>query len=161
MSLRREEAKVLAASSYALRRLNRDDEAGSRIDRALALLEQTNTKFERPNAVDFDPVNAAIVVRSALGDHHAAMGQTTLAANVFATLLADVTAGKIEPRRLLSHATTLSNLYIALSTLHARNGDAERAAAAAAHRQELWEHWAKQLPNSGFVRKQLAAARVD
>jgi hypothetical protein len=83
------------------------------------------------------------------------MGQTALAANVYQELLADVLAGSIQPRRLLSHATTLSNIYAALATLHARNGDAEPAAAAAAERRELWQHWASQLPNSGYVRREL------
>jgi hypothetical protein len=48
-----------------------------------------------------------------------------------------------------------------LGGLYRRAGRVAEANELAAHRLELWQHWDQRLPNNPFVRRQLAAARLE
>jgi hypothetical protein len=148
---RREETKLLAGSSYALRRLNRTGEAKERIDTALSLLRDTK---DYP-AARIQPDSDADVVLRANGDHLAAIKQPRQAATVYLDLLEKITASKPDPHNDLRHATSLSRLYETIAALHRRNGNPDQAEQMATLREALWRHWDRKLNNNSFVRRQL------
>jgi len=151
---RRDEARMLAGSSYALRRLNRIREAKDRIDSAFRLLRETK---DYP-ADRINPDNEAAAALRALGDHLGETGQPQRAADVYQELLDKIVASKPDPRNDLRDATDLSRIYEALAGLHRRNGHPDRAEAMSALRFELWRNWDRKLPHNRFVHRQLEAA---
>jgi len=151
---RRDEARVLAGSSYALRRLHRISEAKDRIDSAFRLLLETK---DYP-AGRINPDNEAAAALRALGDHLAETGQPQRAADVYQELLDKVMAFKPDSRNDLRDATELSRIYEALALLHRRNGHPDGAEAMSSLRLELWRHWDRKLPHNGFVHRKLEAA---
>jgi serine/threonine protein kinase len=151
---RRDEARMLAGSSYALRRLNRIREAKDRIDSAFRLLRETKDyPAERIN-----PDNEAAAALRALGDHLGETGQPQRAAEVYQELLEKIMASKPDPKNDLRDATELSHIYEALAGLHRRNGHPDQAEAMSAQRLELWRNWDRKLPHNSFVHRQLEAA---
>jgi tetratricopeptide (TPR) repeat protein/predicted Ser/Thr protein kinase len=150
---RRDEARILAASSYALRRLRRNGEAKQRIETALALLRGTKD-FPADQVVLGS--EAATALR-ALADHHAAIGQPQQAAAIYRELLGKVMASQPNPHTDLHHANHLSRIYQALGSLYRRTGQREKAVEVDALRLALWQHWDGKLPNNSFVQRQLAA----
>lgn len=152
---RRGEAELLAGSSYALRKLKRFDQAKQRIDKAFALLR--DTKDYPAKAVTLD--EAASTTLLALGDYHAEMGQSKLAAEVYEDLLQKVMAAKPDPERDLRHAAGVASIFGTLGGLRQRNGDAGKGKELLARRLQLWEHWNKKLPNNAYVLRQLDSVR--
>jgi len=151
---RRSEAQLLACSSYALRRLNRVNEAGQRIDTAFKLLRETKDyPAERINSDD----ETETVVR-AWGAHLAETGQPQRAADVYEELLDGLMAWHPDPNNDLRHATSLSRIYEALSSLELRNGQTDHAQTMSALRLEIWRNWDHKLPRVSFVHRQLDAA---
>jgi tetratricopeptide (TPR) repeat protein len=154
MKARRDEARMLAGSSYALRRLNRVSEARNRIDSAFRLMRET--KDYPADRINLD--NEAAAVLRALGDHLGETGQPQRAAEVYQELLDKIMASKPDPRNDLRDATELSRIYETLASLHRRNSQPDRAEAMSALRLELWRNWDGKLPHNGFVHRQLEAA---
>jgi len=150
---RRGEAQLLAASSYALRDLNRFGDARSRVDTALQILRETKGYPADRIALD----DEAESILRAWGDHLAESDEPLRAAGVYQELLEKVAASRPDPLNDLSHATSMSRLYEALGRLHARNGDLERAQQLTAQRRDIWKGWQRRLPDNAFVRRQLAA----
>jgi serine/threonine protein kinase len=151
---RRDEARMLAGSSYALRRLNRISEARNRIESAFRLLRETK---DYP-ADRINPDNEAAAALRALGDHLGETGQPQRAAEVYQELLDKIMASKPDPRNDLRDATAISRIYEALAGLHRRNGQPDRAEAMTALRLELWRQWDRKLPHNSFIRRQLGEA---
>jgi hypothetical protein len=153
---RNDEARLLAGSTFALRRLHRTREAGDRIDTAFRLLRDTKLY----PAGRFDPDSPAEVALRALGDYRADTGQPLQAAETYQELLDRFTATKLDPLHDLRYAIQLSRVYRNLAGLERRNGRAGRAQSLSALRLELWRHWDAQLPHNAFVRRQLDAASL-
>lgn len=150
---RRDQALVLASSSYALRRLHRTSEARQRIDAAFAILKETKDYPAERITLDSEAHSAV----RALADYQAEEGQTQRAIETYEQLLDKVMASKPEPLTDLRDAAKLSRLYEASAGLYRRAGQTERAESMETRRLELWRHWDRKLPNNAFVRRQLAA----
>ena len=104
---RRDRAITLAESSYALRGLHRDRDAGQRIDAALALLKETK---DLP-AERIGPETPAYAVLRAQADHLDATGGSRQALEIYQTLLDQIIRAGIDARNDLRDAVAVSRLY--------------------------------------------------
>ncbi len=153
---RRDEAVLLAGSSYALRRLHQENEAGQRIERAFSLLRETKDYPAQKITLDSE----ADIAMRALADHYAETGQFEKAAQAYRELLAKVMASNPDPWNDLEDAYHLSSHYAALAAILGRAGLADDAASFEGRSLELWQHWSRKLPNNRFVLGQAALTRV-
>lgn len=150
----RTRASVLANSSYALRKLNRFDEARRRIDAAVAILGKTH---DLPaDRIDLD--SEAFVVSRAEADEEAEAGSPRRAAELYEKLLARVMPANPAANRDLRDAVPLSQLYASLDAVYRRTGETAKAQEMESRRTELWQAWDRKLPANPFIRRQLAAA---
>jgi serine/threonine protein kinase len=153
----REEARLLASSSYASRALHRESDAKQRIHESFEILSKTG---DYP-AAKIELAGEADLALRALADHYAATGEPAKAADTYRDLLAKVNESNPDPQNDLRNAVYLSNAYGALArVLHQDHRTAETAHWEA-ERHSLWEHWNNKLANNPFVQRQLAAARVN
>jgi len=154
---RREEAKLLASSSFALRALHRESYAQQRIDEAFELLRQTGdypaTKIELASEAD--------LALRALAEHYAAIGEPAKAAGTYRDLLARVSELQPDPENDLRNAVYMSNAYAALARILRQDRRAPEAANWEAERRKLWARWNSRLAGNPFVQRQLASARVN
>jgi tetratricopeptide (TPR) repeat protein/predicted Ser/Thr protein kinase len=153
IAIRRQEAKLLASSSYALRALQRESDAKQRVDEAFELLRKTG---DYP-AGKIELASEADLALRALADHYAASSQLAKAAETYRDLLARVNQTNPDPENDLRNAVYMSNAYEALARVLRQDRRASEATNWEAERRKLWEHWDKRLPNNSFVRRQLAA----
>ncbi len=153
---RRDEAVLLARSSYALRRLHQENAARQRIESAFSLLQETKD-YPAPKITLGSDSN--IVIRAS-ADHYAETGQLEKAAQVYRELLAKAMASNPDPWNDLEDAYHLSSHYAALGAILGRAGLAAEAASFDARRVELWQHWNQKLPNNQFVLRQIAMTRA-
>ena len=149
---RREEALLLARSSYVLRDLHRAREAGVRIDAALDLLRATR---------DYPPKQIVLgeqihLVMRAQADHEARVGHPEHALAIYQDLLAKAMASKPNPDTDLRHANDLSQIYLALAALYQMSGETAQAEALNARRLLMWRTWDRKLPNNPFVLRRLS-----
>jgi tetratricopeptide (TPR) repeat protein len=151
---RREEVRLLAGSSYALRTLNQTVEAQNRIDNALGILKEIK---DYPGA-KVEPDSEGYLTLRALGDHLMDAGQPARAAQIYEELLEKVRASKPDPEHDLRHASGLSRIYTALARLYRRNGEPGRASAMSALDQDIWRQWEHRLPRNPYILRQLEAA---
>ena len=147
---RRQEAALLAASSYAARRLHREGDARDRIDAAFRLLRDTK---DYPAEIVKPGSEADNTVR-ALADHDAETGQPNQAIEAFRDLRAKILKSKPDPQNDLLGAAQLSRLDRALAAQLRRVGRTEEASSLEHDRLELWQHWERRLPNNPFVQRQ-------
>ena len=110
--------------------------------------------------VEIDPDSPVEPALRALGDYYEETGQSLRAAEVYQELLDRFTAARLDERNDLRYAMKLARVYATLARLHRRNGQPTRAAAMAARRLELWQHWDGKLPHNRFILRQLEAARM-
>ncbi len=153
----RTQATLLAESSYALRSLRRKQEAGSRIDAALQLLQKTGdypVETIRPDS------EAAIVVQ-ALADHYAETGAIAAALDKFQELRQKMWATKPDPENDLVNATHISRVDASLATLLRRARRRSEADALDEGRLALWRHWREKLPANPFVLRQFNELRAQ
>jgi len=150
---RRDEARTLAASSYALRALGRRAEARQRI--ALAFARLAEQKLYPSAEVRLDSEADDVVRAGAEAD--AADGNLTRAIEEEEALLGAIEASRPRPEQNLADADALSRLYDSLSQFHRAAGHGDRASAFAARRRGLWQSWAAKLPGNPFVTRQLGA----
>jgi serine/threonine protein kinase/tetratricopeptide (TPR) repeat protein len=153
---RRDEATVLASSSYALRLLGRPEESRQRIDGALGILGDLHD-YPTSSISMGEPIDGTL---RALADHYGDTGQTAAAITTYQDLLEKVRAAKPQAETDLRHANSLSRLYRDLGNLHRRAGHASEADTLDRQRVELWQGWDKKLPNNPFVQRQLAETRL-
>lgn len=157
VAARRDEANLLANSSYAERWVRRDNEARQRIDAAFSLLRE----LKLYPAEKIDPASEVDIAIRALADHYSETGQPEEAAQLYRELLAKLTASDADPHNDLSDALHFSRAFAALAGLDHRMGHATVSAAFEARGLELWRHWDSKLPNNPFVHRQLAAASIN
>jgi tetratricopeptide (TPR) repeat protein len=150
ISAQRDEAELLAASSYPLRWAGRDKEAEQRIARALELLNHAG----RYPADKIEPMNDNYDVLRAEADDYAETGQTAKALEAYQQLLDKLMAWNPDPQNDLRDATCLSRTWTAIAGLLRRKGRKDQALQLEAERAELWSHWQDKLPNGHFLIRQ-------
>jgi tRNA A-37 threonylcarbamoyl transferase component Bud32/tetratricopeptide (TPR) repeat protein len=149
---RREEARMLAESSYALRSLSRSAEARQRLDRAVELLREVKLY----PVVQLQMETADML--SALAENDAATGKLPHAVELYESLLQLRRAAGEKPESVLSDAVEFSRLCARLASLE---DDLHRANAAMDYRSkrlDLWKHWEARVPNNSYVHRQLVEA---
>jgi serine/threonine-protein kinase len=147
----RDQALILANSSYALRRLGRPAESERRLSDALKIL--TETKDYPAERIQFDSPMYAVL--QATADHHAESGDQRRALKEYEELLDKVMAAKPDVEQDLREAYSLSLLYAGLSALQGATGATDKAARTYSLQLKLWNDWNTRLPNNTFVRRQL------
>ncbi len=149
--VRRDEARLLAASSYALRRSGRSAEAGQRIEEAFTLLAQTS---DYP-AAGIKPDSEADAALRARADHLAATGRPQDAAAVYRELHDKIQATKPDPDHDLKDAVVTSRTDLALAELDRRIGRTADAATLDSRRLDMWRQWQQRLPGNPFIARQV------
>jgi len=150
VSTQRDEAELLAASSYALRWTSRDQEAKQRIARAFELLSQAG----RYPSDKVEPMSDTYDALRASADDYAETGQAMKAVEAYLQLLDKLMAWKPDIQNDLRDATCISRTWTALADLFRRAGQADEAERLEAQRTELWNHWKGKLPNGQFLLRQ-------
>ena len=151
LSARRDEAHLLASSSYALRALHRPAEARQRIDQAFAMLRATK---DYP-AVSIKLESDVLIALLGQADYEADVGDRRGAVRMYEQLLSQVMASKPNPAGDLRDAAKLSAIYEAMAYVYRRAGDRDKAEDLDRRRLELWRHWDRELPHSAFVQRQM------
>ncbi len=149
----RDEAELLAASSYPLRRLHREREAIQRIESAFRILRE----MKQYPADKIEPDSEADHAVRALGAHYAETGDFAKAVEIYQELSAKIMATPANPQNDLRDAMQLSRTWASLASLLRQTGRAEEAAQLDARRAQLWNHWNTSLPNHPFVLSEIAA----
>jgi serine/threonine protein kinase/tetratricopeptide (TPR) repeat protein len=149
---RRQEAQILAQSAYPLRRLHREREAQARIEAALDLLREAKLYPASKISLGDEPET---VIR-AQAEHTAATGSPARALDMYRDLLDKIMASKPDPQNDLSHAHSLSRIYLASARLLLNTGSRAEAERFDTQRLELWRAWNAKLPNNPYVQRQLA-----
>jgi tetratricopeptide (TPR) repeat protein/predicted Ser/Thr protein kinase len=150
---KRDEAVLLAGSSYILRRLRRENDARQRIESAFALLRETKDYPAERITLSSEPD----IAMRASADQYAETGQLEKAARAYRELLAKILASNPDPRNDLEDAYHLSGHYAAFAAILRRIGRAGEAASFESRRQELWQLWNQKSPNNSFVLRQQRA----
>jgi serine/threonine-protein kinase len=150
VSAQRDEAELLAASSYPLRWVFREKEANQRIATALELLKQAG----RYPADKIEPLSDDYDVLRAEADDYAQTGQTAKALEAYQQLLNELMSWNPDPQNDLRDATCLSRTWTSLADLLRRTGRKDKALQLEARRGELWKHWQDKLPNARLLLSQ-------
>ena len=137
VSTQRDEAELLAASSYALRWTARDQEAEQRISRGFELLTQAG----RYPADKVEPMSDTYDALRAQADDYAETGQPMKAVEAYQQLLDKLMAWKPDVQNDLRDATCISRTWTALADLLRRAGRTDEAERLEAQRTDLWNHW--------------------
>jgi tetratricopeptide (TPR) repeat protein/predicted Ser/Thr protein kinase len=149
---RRDEARLLALSSYMLRSLRRPQEARERINAALELLRATKDYPAKTVTLG----EQTEVVMRALADQEAASGHPDRALEDYRELLEKAMASQPNPEGDLRQANDLSRIYGALAGLYRQQGDPGQAESLDTRRRDLWRAWDRKLPNNAFVQLRLS-----
>ncbi len=140
-AFRRFEVSALAGSSYSLRQLGRSREARQRLDAAFDRLKQLKLYPARKVSPGSEAEDALV----ALADYDAGAGDFQRAIDRYEEILTLTRAANARPETSLSDAVDRSNLYGAEAAVHRRAG------------RDLWQLWARNLPNNDFVERQIRA----
>jgi len=149
---RRQEASLLAASSYAARWLHRVGDARDRIDAAFRLLRDTK---DYP-AEMIKPGSEADNAARALADRYGETGEPNQAIEAYRDLRGRIMKSNPDLQNDLLNAAQISRLDGVLATLLRRVGRTDEAGSLDQNRLELWRHWDRKLPNNPFVQRQIA-----
>jgi serine/threonine protein kinase/tetratricopeptide (TPR) repeat protein len=150
VSAQRDEAELLAASSYPMRWAGREQEAEQRIARAFELLSQA----KRYPLDKVEPMSDTYDSLRAQADDFAETGQTAKALEAYQQLLDKIMAWNPDPQNDLRDATCLSRTWTVLADLLRRRGRRDKAVQLETERAELWKHWQDKLPNAHFLLRQ-------
>jgi tetratricopeptide (TPR) repeat protein len=93
----------------------------------------------------------------ARAEYEAGNGDFQRAMDGYEEILNLTRAANSRPETSLSDALDLSNLYRATAAVHRRAGQVDAALALEARCRDLWQPWARKLPNNAFVRRQIQA----
>jgi len=150
VSTLRDEAELLAASSYVLRWLGRDKDAEQRTSRAFELLKQAS----RYPSDKIEPMSDVYHAQQAQADGYAETGQIPKAIAAYQELLDKLMAWKPDLQNDLRDATCISRTWTALANLLRRTGRTEEAVRLESQRTGLWNYWNGKLPNAQFLLSQ-------
>jgi tRNA A-37 threonylcarbamoyl transferase component Bud32 len=148
---RREEARLLARSSYALRALHREREARGRIDAAMELLHAAGLY----PAATLELGSEAQAALSALADDEAAVGHTARAIEIDRDVLSKIMTGRLNPATDLRHADGMSGIYRSLAGLCRSAHQVADAESYDVLRLEIWRAWDQKLPNNSYIQRRL------
>jgi tRNA A-37 threonylcarbamoyl transferase component Bud32/tetratricopeptide (TPR) repeat protein len=148
---RREEAHLLARSSYPLRSLGRGREARARIDASFELLR---TAGDFPAKAINSDREVAVSLR-ALADWQEGSGDSAGAMKTYGELLDGVLATRPDVEHDLRPASDLSGIYLAFARVLNHAGQADRAAEIMSRRAGMLTAWDRRLPRNPFVLRQL------
>jgi tetratricopeptide (TPR) repeat protein len=149
-STQHDEAALLAASSYVLRWLGRENDAKQRLDRAFELLHAA----QRYPADKVEPMGDTYDALRAQADDYAETGEAVRAIDAYRQLLNKMMAWGQNVENDLRDATCISRTWTALAGLLRRAGHAKEAERFEAQRADLWSHWNGKLPNAQAVLRQ-------
>ncbi len=149
-STQRDEAELLAGSSYALRWLGREDEAKQRLDRALEVLHSA----QRYPADKVEPMSDTYDALRAQADDYAETGRAAEAIDAYRLLVNKIMAWGPDVQNDLRDATCISRTWTALADLLRRAGHTEEAERLEAQRADLWNDWNGKLPNAQALLRQ-------
>jgi tetratricopeptide (TPR) repeat protein/predicted Ser/Thr protein kinase len=142
---RRDRARALANSAYALELMHRPAEARRRIEEALAILTDKHDPAE-PFTLD----SHVYVALRAQADYEAAYGDLRRAAGQYEQLLRAVLAEDPSPFHDLRDAPPLDSLYAAAAAAYSRLRDPAAAQRIDERRREIRQYWDRQLPGNTF-----------
>jgi tetratricopeptide (TPR) repeat protein len=148
---RRQEARVLAHSSYPLRDLHRTADAKQRIDAAFDLLRNLGDDESSRGIIGGEWDNAM----RAKADYEAATGHPEQARATLLDLEKNLLALHPSPETDLRRANDMSRLYDTLAHVDAKLGKYEEVRAFETRRTDLWRLWDRKLPGNLYVRWQL------
>jgi serine/threonine protein kinase len=146
----RNEAELLAASSYTVRWLGGEAEAKRRIAHAFELLNQAG----RYPVKKIEPMNDVYDALRAQADDYGETFQTAKGVEAYRQLLDKLMAWNPDPQNDLRDAVCLSRTWTALADLLRRSGRKDEALQFEAQRERLWNHWQEKLPNARFLLSQ-------
>jgi len=149
-STQRDEAELLAGSSYALRWLGREADAKQFLDHALELLHSA----QRYPADKVEPMSDTYDALRGQADDYAETGQTAKAVGAYQHLLDKIVVWAPDPENDLRDATCISRTWTALADLLRRAGRPEEAGRLEAQRTDLWNHWNGKLRNAQVLLRQ-------
>jgi serine/threonine protein kinase len=152
-AFRRFEVDALAGSSYSLRQLGRSREARQRLDAAFERLRQLKLYPVEKMA----PGSEAEDALRALAEYEAGNGDAQRGIDRYEEILNLTRAANSRAETSLSDALERSNLFRAKAALHRRAGQIDAASALEARCRDLWQAWARKLPNNAFVQRQIQA----
>jgi serine/threonine protein kinase/tetratricopeptide (TPR) repeat protein len=143
-STQRDEAELLASSSYVLRWLGREDDAKQRLDRTLELLRAA----KRYPSDKVEPMGDTYHALRAQADDYAETGQAAKAIDAYRQLLQKIMAWGPDAQNDLRDATCISRTWTALASLLRYAGQTQLAEQLEAQRADLWSHWNGKVPNA-------------
>jgi serine/threonine-protein kinase len=146
----RDEAELLAGSSYTVRWLGRKQEATQRIAKALELLQHAG----RYPTDKVEPMSDVYDALRAQADNYSQTGQLAEAIDAYRQLLNKIMAWGPDPEHDLRDATCISRTLTALANLLRVSGRNQQALQIEAQRAELWDFWQSRLPNAPFLLSQ-------
>lgn len=150
VSTQRDEAELLAASSYALRWTSRNSEAKQRIARSFELLNRAG----RYPVNKVEPMSDTYDALRAQADEYAETGKVNEAIEAYQRLLDNLMAWKPDLQNDLRDAMCISRTWTAIANLLRRTGRTEEAVRLESQRTNLWNHWNAKLPNGQFLLRQ-------
>jgi len=146
----RDEAELLVASSYALRRVGQTKEARQRIDKGFLLLREAKVfPAER-----IEPMNEADHALRASADFFAGTRQYGQAINEYQELEKKLVAWNLNLDKDLRDAICMSRTWTARAEILRRVGRADEAAELEARSKMSLKLWTQKLPNYPFVLRQ-------
>jgi serine/threonine protein kinase len=146
----RDEAELLAASSYAERWAGRSDEAKQRIDKAFRLLRDAKIL----PAEKIEPMSEADHAMRASADFYAGTHQPGKAVDEYQELLGKLMAWNPNLDGDLRDAICVSRTWLALAEALQEVGRDEEAAQLETRSKALLKTWQQKLPNGSAVLKQ-------
>jgi hypothetical protein len=146
----RDEAELLAASSYAERWAGRNDEARQRIDKAFRLLREAKIY----PAEKIEPMSEADHAMRASADFYAGTHQPIKAVDEYQELLRKLMAWNPNLDGDLRDAICVSRTWLALAEALREAGRPEEATQLETRSKILLKQWQQKLPNGPTVLKQ-------
>jgi tetratricopeptide (TPR) repeat protein len=147
ISVQRDEAELLAASSYPLRWTGHAQESKRSIDRAIQLLREAG----RLSAEKLEPMSDGYHAMRAQADYYAEAGQSARALDAYQQLMEKMAAWKVNPENDLRDAVCISRTWSALATLLRLDGRNTEALAIEKQRTALWNRWTNKVPNAQYL----------
>lgn len=149
IKMQRTRAELLAKSTYPLRTLGRGNEAGKRLDAAVAILEETKDFPTKAIALD----SPQFAVLSARADAAAASGRMQEGAAGYEEILskANYDSPWAEPEKDLRSAQKLTRVLRTLTSLYEQAGDQAKAEGVREKHKQLARVWKARLPGNPVV----------
>ena len=154
---RRQEARILAHSSYPLRNLHRLPEAKQRIDEAFEILRSLGEEESGVGIIGGEWDNAM----RASADYESEVGHAGRARAILLELQTKLLALHPNPEKDLQNANDMSHLYASLATVDAKLGMYDEEKMFETKRMDLWSQWDRRLPGNPFVHRQLEKSLLE